>query len=207
MIWVTALWGVLLVLAYLGVGVWRIGRVSRGAPIDPRGGEALLLIDLQAVFWDGEAYSAADKARAQEAIHEAVAAARQVGHPVIALRQEWSIPSTKLVARLLMRGQALAGSPGTELAQAFAGAADHVLVKRVQDGFETGALDTLLHRLDVGALRIAGLDGNFCVAKTALAARARGYAVTLLRDGVLTAGPGNTARMTALMEEAGVQLA
>lgn len=91
------------------------------------------------------------------------------------------------------KGQAIEGSKGTELAEPFAGLADHVLVKRVQDAFETGALDALLASLGVGKLRIAGLDMNYCVLKTALVARNRGYHVTIVEGGTLSAAPSERA--------------
>ena len=106
---------------------------------------------------------------------------------MIALRQERSIPSKKLLARLLMKGQGIAGADRLSLAAPFAGLSDHILLKRVQDGFETGALGTLLATLEVGHLRIAGLDRNDCVAKTAVAARLRGYDVARLTKAVLPA--------------------
>ncbi|MEM1387060.1 MAG: isochorismatase family cysteine hydrolase [Pseudomonadota bacterium] len=184
----------ILVVVWLGYGVKRIGAVSQGEPIEARGGTALLLIDLQSVFWDHGPYSDAAKHAAHAAIHREVEAARAQGHPVIALRQEWSIPATKVVARLTMKGQAVAGSAGTELAHDFAALADHVIVKWVQDGFETGALDVLLGELGVGTLRLAGLDFNYCVQKTALAARNRGYSVTVVEDATLAAAPTQEAQ-------------
>jgi nicotinamidase-related amidase len=164
--------------------------------IDPRPGTALVLVDLQEVFWDHGPYAADQKARAQQAILAEVTRARAEGWPIIALRQEWSLPATKLLARIFMKGQAIAGTPGLALAAPFRDHADHQLVKRVQDGFETGALDRLLARLDVGHIRLVGLDGNYCVARTAQAARARGFEVTLVRDGVL-AENGATFERTA----------
>ncbi|WP_136442250.1 cysteine hydrolase family protein [Pacificoceanicola onchidii] len=177
----------LLILLWLGNGIRRIGAVSTGDRIADRTGSALLLIDLQTVFWDHGPYSEDAKSAAAAAILAEASAARAQNVPVIALRQEWSIPSTKILARLTMKGQALEGTDGTELAPPFAPLPDHVLVKRVQDGFETGALDTLLARLDVGALRLVGLDLNYCVLKTALAARNRGYHVQIVKSGTLAA--------------------
>jgi len=164
-------------LVWLANGVRQIGAVSRGEPIGSRPGTALLLIDLQSVFWDEGPYEDAAKADAMSAILAEVAKAKAENLPIIAVRQEWSIPSTKIIARLTMRGQAIEGTPGTQIAKPFEGLAEHVLVKRVQDAFEKGELDELLERLDVGKLRIVGLDFRYCVAKTALAARQRGYAV------------------------------
>lgn len=193
---------VLLLILWLGKGVGRIGSVSVGETIPDRTGSALLLIDLQSVFWDRGPYSDAAKEVAAAIILEEVEAARAQGHPVIAVRQEWSIPSTKVLARLMMRGQAIEGSEGTELAERFSSCPEHVLVKRVQDAFETGELDALLERLNVGKLRLVGLDLNYCVKKTALAARNRGYDVTVVKDGTLAAAPTESAEKQ--MSSAGV---
>lgn len=177
----------LLFLIWLGYGVKRIGSVSRGKPIGDREKSALLLVDLQSVFWESGIYSEAERQSAEAVILSEADSMRANDHPVIAVRQEWSIPSTKVIARLTMKGQAIEGSAGTELAPAFAALPDHTIVKRVQDAFETGELDALLQGLDVGKLRIVGLDRNYCVLKTALAARSRGYDVAVVRAGTLSA--------------------
>lgn len=185
---------VLLLFLWLGDGIRRIGSVSVGKTIGERGGSALLLIDLQSVFWDRGPYSDAARQSASAVILEEVAAARAQNHPVIAVRQEWSIPSTKVLARLTMKGQAIEGSEGTELAGPFSSCPEHVIVKRVQDAFESGELDALLERLNVSKLRLVGLDLNYCVQKTALAARNRGYHVTVVKHGTLAAGPTEVAQ-------------
>ncbi|KAJ56623.1 isochorismatase [Actibacterium mucosum KCTC 23349] len=181
-------------VAWLVLGIRQIGTVSQGAPVGERPGKALLLIDLQTVFWDTGPYTDDQKTAARSAILRAVETARAQGQPVIALRQEWSRPATRMVARLFMKGQALAGSPGIGIAAPFHGLADHVIVKRVQDGFETGALDALLDRLQVGQLQIAGLDLNYCVLKTALAARNRGFVVRIDTAATLAAAPADKAQ-------------
>lgn len=194
----------LIALLWIAGGIRRIGSVSDGDQIEKREGTALILIDLQEVFWDHGPYKTHDKAEAEAAILEEINAAKESGCPVIAVRQEWSIPSTKIIARLTMKGQAIAGTPGTQLAHPFAHVADHVLVKRVQDAFETGELDALLAQLDVGRLRLVGLDFNYCVQKTALSARNRGYHVSVNQRGTLSAG--STAQTVKRMEANGVVL-
>lgn len=191
-------------LLWLARGVRRIGAVSTGEPIGERAGTALLLVDLQTVFWERGPYDDASTSLARAVILDEIDAARERGFPIVAIRQEWSIPSTKAVARLAMGGAAVAGTAGTELAAPFAGRADHVVVKRVQDAFETGELDRLLDQLDVGSLRLVGLDLNHCIQKTALAARNRGYAVTVVRAGTLAAAP--VQRAEERMRAAGVSL-
>ena len=178
-----------LLVVWLAYGVKRIGSISNGEPIRARNNSALLLIDLQSVFWERGPYTEAARQSAEAVILREVEAAQAEGHPVIALRQEWSIPSTKAVARLTMKGQAIEGSAGTELAEVFSSFPDYVIVKRVQDAFETGELDALLERLDVGKLRILGLDLNYCVQKTALAARNRGCEAAIDKAGTLSAAP------------------
>lgn len=192
----------LLIILWLGNGVRRIGSVSVGEPIQDRNGSALLLIDLQSVFWEHGPYSHSAKEAAAAIILKEVGAAQVQGHPVIAVRQEWSIPSTQVLARLTMKGQAIEGSEGTELAGQFSSCPEHIIVKRVQDAFETGELDALLERLNIGAIRLTGLDLNYCVKKTALAARNRGYQVTVIKDGTLAVAPTETAEKQ--MSSAGV---
>lgn len=176
-------------LIWLTLGIARIGAVSTGPKIKARTGTALLLVDLQTVFWKDGPYSAEEKARAERFILAEIDAARAQGMPVIALRQEWSLPATKVLARLTMKGQAIEGTKGTELAAPFRTHVDHEIVKRVQDGFETGVLDTLLDDLNIGKLRIVGLDGQYCITKTTQGALARGYTAHLLMPGILSAAP------------------
>ncbi len=178
-------------VAWLANGVRRIGAISRGQPIGDRSATAVLLVDLQSVFWDSDIYADTSKSAAKAKILEEIKTARSQGFPVVAVRQEWSIPSTKAIAHLMMKSQAVAGSAGTELAKPFADLVDHVVVKRVQDGFETGELDALFETLNVGELRIVGLDLNHCVQKTALAAQNRGFAVTVVKAGTLSAAPAD----------------
>lgn len=195
---------VLFLMVWLGNGIRRIGSISVGEKIPDRTGSALLLIDLQSVFWEHGPYSNAAKESAAAIILEEVETARAQNHPVVAVRQEWSIPSTKAVAQLTMKGQAIEGSDGTELSGVFKSLPDHVIIKRVQDAFETGELDTLLERLDVGKLRLVGLDLNYCVQKTALAARKRGYHVTVVKAGTLSATATESAERK--MSSAGVAI-
>ncbi|WP_299692073.1 isochorismatase family cysteine hydrolase [uncultured Tateyamaria sp.] len=206
MIYLVLLVPVLAVLLWLGNGIRQIGAVSRGRPVGARGNTALLMIDLQSVFWDDGPYRAHDRSTAEAAIAAEAARARQEGIAIIAVRQEWSIPATRCLARLTMGGRAIAGTPGTELAAPFADLPDHVLVKRVQDAFETGALDALLAKLDVGTLRIVGLDARYCVATTTKAARRRGYAVEVVTGGVLSADPVGPLATLQKIADAGVVL-
>ncbi len=206
MIWILAALVICGAILWLANGIRQIGAISSGDPISGRSGTALLLIDLQTVFWDSDLFDEPAKAVAKSLILAEIDAAKSDRIPVIAVRQEWSIPVTKALARLLMNGQAIAGTPGTEVAAPFAKLADQTLVKRVQDAFETKELDKNLAQLNVGTLRIVGLDTNYCVAKTALAARQRGYEVEIVKHGVLSADPKKAEKTLAMLRTKHVML-
>ncbi len=206
MIWILAALVICGAILWLANGIRQIGAISSGDPISGRSGTALLLIDLQTVFWDSDLFDEPAKAVAKSLILAEIDAAKSDRIPVIAVRQEWSIPATKALARVLMKGQAIAGTPGTEVAAPFAELADQTLVKRVQDAFETKELDKILAQLNVGTLRIVGLDTNYCVAKTALAARQRGYEVEIVRHGVLSADPKKAEKTLTMLRTKHVML-
>lgn len=201
MIWILPSLVIFGAILWLANGIRQIGAVSSGDAVSGRSGTALLLIDLQTVFWDSDLFHEPAKAAAESLILAEIDAAKSDRIPVIAVRQEWSIPATAAVAKLLMNGQAIAGTPGTEIAAPFAGLADQTLVKRVQDAFETKELDEILKQLNVGTLRIVGLDTNYCVAKTALAARQRGYEVEIVKRGVLSADPKRAEKTLAMLRD------
>lgn len=189
MFWSVSLILLLAIAIWLWVSARYMVRASDGVVIGTRPGEALLLVDLQAACWDDVHYDAHMRSQVEKAVAREVTQAQRDNIPVIALRHEWSGLGTRLVAHLQNQAGLVKGKPGTELAAPFADLADHMIVKRVEDGFETGELDALLQVLDVGHLRIMGRDGAHAVARTAQAALNRGYDVNLVADGVATAQP------------------
>ena len=205
-------WSGFLLIAF-GVAIWlwasarSMTRASYGPKIGPRAGTAVVLVDLQTVFWNDARYSPTLRARVEAAVAREVALAQHEDQPVIALRQEWSGPGPRLMARVLRQGKAVQGSAGTELAPPFAKMADHVVVKRVEDGFETGELDALLDVLGIGALRILGCDGEGAVARTAQGALNRNYRVTLVADAIATEHPGAFASVAGALTSQGAQVA
>ncbi|BDU39446.1 cysteine hydrolase family protein [Vibrio nigripulchritudo] len=193
-------------VTWLANGIRLIGKVSEGQPIGERPNTAILMVDLQTTFWDSNLFTERSMSDAQTAIIDELKSAKKQAFPVIAIRQEWSILSTKVLARLTMGGKAIAGTRGTEIAEPFTGFPDYVLTKRVQDSFETGELDQLLEKLDVGELRIVGLDARYCINKTAMAALGRGYKVTLIEKGILAAEPEQGRKALKTVSQAGAIL-
>lgn len=178
------------VLLWIWLRARALKRPSLGPMIEPRPGTAVLLINLQDVFWNEAHYDADQRARVEAAVAREVELAKLADQPVIALRQEYSDPGYRVVARLLHKGEAIRGGAGLGLAEPFVGMADHLVTKQAQDGFANRELCTVLRALRVGRLRILGLDGEHDVAKTAQGALNRGYRVELVRDGIATARHG-----------------
>lgn len=202
--------GLAIFLFVLALWMWSrmraLIRPSQGAQIEPRPGTAILLVNLQETFWTDARYDPALRARVEAAVTREVTLAQHNDQPVIALRQEYSDLGFRLFARLLHGGKAIRGGPGLGLAAPFVGMADHMVIKQVQDGFESGELDVVLRVLRIGRLRILGLDGEHDVAKTAQGALNRGYEVTLVRDGIATASDGAFDRVTEALGGQGARV-
>ncbi len=179
----------LLALLMAGIVALRLRpvlRVSKGTPIPTTGrrGSALILVHLQPDWVQRGPYPPEERDAVLARIDALTDAAQVTGRPVIALRHGWHDPVLRGLARGFLRGRGLPGTAGTALMHP-ADEADHILDTSVRDGFADGTLDTLLDYLGVGALEIAGADATTAVASTALAARHRGYAVTLREDAIL----------------------
>lgn len=197
---------IIVAILWLVNGIRLIGNISEGDSIGYRPNTAVLMIDLQTVFWDSEEFGEETKIKAQKAIIDEINDAKERGFPIIAMRQEWSIFSTKILAWLTMKGKAIAGTKGTEIAELFSEYPDYVLTKRVQDSFETGELDTLLNELQVGTLWIVGLDTRYCVETTVKAALRRGYKVEVIEKGVIASDPEKGQKALEVLSRNGVVL-
>ena len=197
MIWTAIPIGMGVIALWAWVASRHMVRATQGRPVPERPGTALVLVELQEAVWQAPHHDDATRARVEAAVAREAALARHRDRPVIALRQEWGGLAPRLIARLTRPGAPLRGGAGVALAAPFCGLADHVIVKRVEDGFETGELDAVLGVLGVGRLRILGRDGCAGVARTAQAALNRGYRVELIRDGIAASDP---AAFTAVLE-------
>ncbi len=181
-------------VAAAGVGLWRLGAVSKGRAIpNARSGRALLIVDMQSGFLE----KFPDKGEATlQRILDRADAYKARGEPVVALQHIWRT-AMGVGLGIASGGAGLPASPGTALQPGIAKRADHILEKNKQDGFHKPDLDDLLAELGVGELEICGLDGVYCVRATTLAALNRGFAVRVDPDLVLSANPEKFRKMQA----------
>ena len=167
----------LLFILWLGFTAYRIQKPSSGPAILPenRPNKALLVVDLQPVFLNGNGYEPDDVAAHRRAVLQKIIQEKNDGTKIIALQQEWHGAGAKILMSLTAKGRGNAGSEGLGILPEIAAEADHIIVKHIQDAFERPSLNALLETLAVGEVNIIGLDGLYCIRATALGAVNRGY--------------------------------
>jgi nicotinamidase/pyrazinamidase len=185
--------------------------------------EALLVVDFQNDFCPGGALPVEEGDRVAEAFDpllerfDLVVASRD-WHP----RDHGSFVGVE-VDPALWRGvdppaiwpvHCVQGTHGAELHPALDRSRVHVVVDKGQDRYSQGysafqdtALAELLRDRDVHYLFVAGLTTDYCVKYSVLDARAEGFGVTVIEDGIrgVEVKPGDTARAIEAMRAAGAR--
>ncbi|KRE97815.1 hypothetical protein ASG87_14920 [Frateuria sp. Soil773] len=145
--------------------------------------EALIVVVAQRAFMAGDG-AVPERDRLERALRMLLGRAREAGAPVVFLQND-GLPGA-------------ADAPGQAGWELFLPPTDgeRVIRKTQDDGFEGTGLDACLAALGVRRLALCGLLSEMCLAATARAAMARGYAVLLPHDGHATydvpAGPGGS---------------
>jgi nicotinamidase-related amidase len=152
-------------------------------------GKALLLIDVQSDFTGPSAKYPFPPGKSDGLIAAAnrmSQEARKHGVLVVYIRHEFDGVVGKLYSRLLLGGAAIKGSPGTELDPRLTRVSDHCFTKHETNAFSNPELDAFLRQRQVRELYLAGLDGLFCVNKTAKGGLERGYRVAFITDAIIS---------------------
>jgi nicotinamidase-related amidase len=63
---------------------------------------------------------------------------------------------------------------------------ENIFVKHIMDGFSNEALHKFLIAYKINTLYMTGLDAEYCVYRTSLGAKNRGYSVNLIEDAVIS---------------------
>ncbi|WP_057463347.1 cysteine hydrolase [Pseudovibrio sp. POLY-S9] len=208
--------GLVVLVLLIGAGytaqrLMRLQGPTQGDVIDKasRSQSALLVLDVQEDFTkDTKArqWPAAFVEERIARINALAADAQTRGEPVITTRLIYEGGYTNFLIGLLGEGLGTKGSDGLELDKRLGFQPDMDLVKSVGDAFASEELEAFLKTHGVGRLRIAGLDGCYCVKSTALGALGRGYAVELAEDAVLSIDPKGWTQCRAELVSKGVQL-
>jgi nicotinamidase-related amidase len=208
--------GLVVLVLLIGVGytaqrLMRLQGPTQGTVIDTanRGQAALLVLDVQEDFTKDTKARQWPTGFVEERIARinALAAEAQMrGEPVITTRLIYEGGYTNFLIGVLGEGLGTKGSDGLELDKRLGFQPDADIVKSVGDAFASEELEAFLKTHGVGRLRIAGLDGCYCVKSTALGALGRGYAVELAEDAVLSIDPKGWAECRTELISKGVEL-
>jgi nicotinamidase-related amidase len=181
-------------------------RPTRGRKIagyrHPR--KALLVVDIQ------EDYTGIDAPRSSpfkntaafvNIVNKVIEVAFKKRMLIIYISHEWP---NNIFYRVVSRGLALAGQPGTRQDDRLAIASAHYFSKHKPDAFSNANLEDLLIRSQVDEVFIVGLDAAGCVYKTALGALNRNYKVSIIIDAVITCMKRTREQLTGMYQHKGI---
>ncbi len=138
---------------------------------------ALLVMDMQKEF-------AGSALKIMGEVNKAVDHFSSKNDIVVYIKTEYS--ASDYLLNFIRKNSAVKGSDGVNFLPELKMASQNVFAKDRMDAFSNPALDDFLIKNEVGSIYIAGLDGCYCVDKTAQAALKRGYKVTLLSDATVS---------------------
>ena len=93
--------------------------------------------------------------------------------------------SNNIITRNMI-GRTIEGLPGTKLDMRIKVVSTNEFTKKISDAFSNPKLSEFLTAHHVNVLYITGLDGVYCVYKTALGGMNRDYHVTVVTDAVMS---------------------
>lgn len=142
--------------------------------------KALLIIDVQKGFLDENDYDPS-----YEVVDSVVKVAnifKNNNDKVIAFRHIDDDPDSPIAS----------GTPGADIPEAILEFTDEVIEKRYPISFKGTNLDEVLKENEIEELYIAGLNMEYCILFTSIAAADRGYDVTVIKDLCNTINTGET---------------
>jgi nicotinamidase/pyrazinamidase len=147
--------------------------------------KALLVIDVQEDFTGLKGKQPVPYKNSEDqiaAVNKLIGKASRSGFQVVYIRHLYS---DNLISRLFIR-RGIEGHPGTELDARIKAINANVFTKKISDAFSNPQLGEFLIAHQVNELYLTGLDGVYCVHKTAWGGMNRGYKVSVVTDAVMS---------------------
>ena len=180
-----------------------------GAPPKGVGESALLVLDLQRDFLEGDGRMpiAAQQVTPLLAVANAlIDAAASEGAPVVYVLN--AFPRSQHVLNFFRHGAAVAGTPGAEINPRVRRAPEAATFsKERSDAFSNADLDVFFRKAGVRHLVIVGVFAPACVRATARGALRKGYRVTVVSDGVGAASDAARDRALSRIAAGGAAIA
>ena len=164
--------------------------------------DVLLVVDVVSEFRheDGDRLACCFAERAG-ALGDELEAARAAGVPIVHVNDNHRRVGRRPHGLRPVGGGA--GSAGDAVARVAPREGDHVLFKLRYSGFDHSPLEPLLRQLEAERLLVAGTATERCVAQTAIAARERGFKVTILEHACAYVDAGDDEIALAYLERIG----
>ena len=128
------------------------------------------------------------------------------GCTIVYTTQEFDGFLGRIASKLLFKGVAIKGQPGTKIDSRLKMLSDHHIAKSNLNAFANPQLHAVLQEHHITDLYFVGLDGAFCLDKTAKAGVRLGYFVHLLDDCVVTQYEKRCAGLRKQYDRLGVTL-
>jgi nicotinamidase-related amidase len=176
---------ILIAAVYLFVMFRQIYTPTTGERIGayPQPAKALLVIDVQQDYTGPKSNSSYEDVEPRiRTINRLIEAAAQAGVHVVYIRQLFD---NNLITRTFI-GKTIEGLPGAEIDSRISIINGNDFTKKISDAFSNPRLDGFLKAHQVNELYLTGLDGVYCVHKTALGGINRGYKVAVITDAVMS---------------------
>ncbi len=207
--------GTAILLVSLVFGFWTMMALQRPISLDAddseqhseSGKRGLVVIDMQEDFTRKGVKTDSAQDRMEQCIREvnlAVAWARDQGVPVIFVRQIFRGMIPNLMVRLFAAGAGSETSEGLGLDPRIDVQDAPVIEKSRGDAFSSSAFCNWLDANDIGALRLAGLDRQYCLRASALGGLARGLTVEWVEEATYTATPRSWPTLRQTLADRGV---
>lgn len=185
--------------------------------LDPRPGDALVIVDLQNDFLPGGALAVPDGDAVIAPLNAAIAAFTAQNLPIIATR-DWHPPAhcSFTAQGGIWPPHCMAETPGAAFASRLQLPASAVVLSKADtverdaySGFEGTDLAQQLRAMGVGRIVVGGLATDYCVLNTVLDGLGAGFKVLLLEDAIraVEVRAGDGAAAVARMRERGAELA
>ncbi len=166
-----------------------LSKVTEGDPIPEfkDNNSALMVIDVQEGLSGSRSIRIykgyADQSESLIAsVNKTIDKAVSAGIPVIYIYHE----DTNPVIKFFTRSHMAKGTPAAAIDKRVKIVSDNLFNKDIMDGFTNEALHKFLTYNRINTLYMTGLDAQFCVYRTSLGAKKRGYDVNLIEDAVIS---------------------
>jgi len=184
--------------------------VSKGERIDASKdlNGALLVMDIQKDFTrpqDGGPAKIKDAAGLIERVNSISQKAKNAGLKVVYIKTEYA--RNDHILNMIRKNSAITGTPGTEFDADLKLVSGDIFSKSRMDALSNPELERFFRANNIGRVYIAGLDANYCVKKTALAALNRGMKVVLVTDALATGTGAEISECIGEAKSAGAETA